>query len=405
MVMAENKDTRILTHLYRTVAMRYDTGMKKTTTAACGLALLGGLTPQQFLRDYWHKRPLLIRNAIPDFDDLLSPQELAGLACEQDVQSRIVRYERQRWQLEQGPFDESDFLALPAKDWTLLVQGVNHHLQSAAQLLQRFSFIPYARLDDLMVSYAPDGGGVGPHYDSYDVFLLQGLGQRQWHVSQQQDLQLQEDAPLRILRHFDIEQSWLLNPGDMLYLPPQVAHWGIAVDDCMTYSIGFRAPSAQELAMQFLAYLQDRLALAGMYGDPDLQPPAHPAEIDSAMVSRVSAMLRTIRWDETDVANFLGSYLSEPNSHVLFDKPRATSLAQFRQRVAKRGLRLSPKSQLLFHEAQFFMNGEVVSIAPAQLDLMRELADQRHLQVGAIGDDNLLRQLHEWYLAGYLVFG
>ncbi|HYD33010.1 MAG TPA: cupin domain-containing protein, partial [Methylophilaceae bacterium] len=210
--------------------------MKKSQDAKSRLDLLGGLTAEQFLQEYWQKKPLLIRNAIPDFSGLLRPEELAGLACEEGVQSRLVSQQRNKWRVEEGPFEEERFLKLPARNWTLLVQEVNHHLDEADALLRRFNFIPYARLDDLMVSYAPDEGGVGPHFDSYDVFLLQGQGKRLWRISEQKDLSLIADAPLRILKHFETEQEWLLGPGDMLYLPPHIAHWGIAKGDCMTYS-------------------------------------------------------------------------------------------------------------------------------------------------------------------------
>ena len=388
--------------------MRYDAAMKKTlgdnmASDSC-VELLGGLTPEAFLRDYWQKKPLLIRGAVPDFAGLLSPDELAGLACEASVQSRLILRDARRWTIEHGPIDEARFGELPARDWTLLVQEVNHHLPEADALLQRFDFIPYARLDDLMVSYAPDGGGVGPHFDSYDVFLLQGQGERLWRISQQQDLTLEEGAPLRILKHFDTEQEYLLQAGDMLYLPPQVAHWGVAVGECMTYSIGFRAPSAQELASQFLDYLHGKLALPGMYEDPDLTVTGHPAEIDAAMVSRVAKMLAAIDWQEADVADFLGSYLSEPKPHLVFDPPRAMSLTSFRQRLQSKGVRLDGKSRLLYRGQRFYMNGEPVEAGAAELPALTELADRRCLPRGGTHDAALVARLHDWYSAGMLTF-
>ena len=252
------------------------------------LLLLNQLTPAEFLAEYWQKKPLLIRQAIPDFVGLLSPDELAGLACEDDVQARIVQRKNKKWTVKNGPFDEADFAKLPNKEWTLLVQSVNHHLSEAAELLKKFNFIPYARLDDLMVSYAPDGGGVGPHVDSYDVFLLQGIGKRRWKISAQTDLSLVEDAPLKILKHFETEQEWLLEAGDMLYLPPQIAHWGAAEgDDCMTYSIGFSALKTQELVHEFLNYLQDNIQAEGLYADADLRLQSHPAELSESMLNKV----------------------------------------------------------------------------------------------------------------------
>lgn len=388
--------------------MRYDDCMKNISRATAKnkeiRVLLGGITPAVFLRDYWQKKPLLIRGAMPGFNGLLSSEELAGLACEEDVESRLVTQSKGRWRLEQGPFDEGRFGKLPKKGWTLLVQNVNHFVQQAADLLREFDFIPHARLDDLMVSYAPDGGGVGPHFDSYDVFLLQGQGQRLWRISEQQDLRLVDGAPLRILENFHTEQEWLLEPGDMLYLPPQIAHWGIAVGDCMTYSIGFRAPAAQELVTEFLAYLQEKCVVEGMYADADLEVQRHPAKIGAGMLKQVTTMLKQIQWDESDVTEFLGCYLSEPKPHVVFDKPRAITEAMFRKRLQKNGVRLSGKSQMLFHSKQFFINGEPLEVPESSLSCLKQLADTKYLPAAHYSDDFLLTKLYAWYLAGYLEF-
>ena len=388
--------------------MRYHVNMKKTPHAIKRyqrpLALLGGITASQFLADYWQKKPLLIRAAIPRFTGVISAEELAGLACEEVVQARMVKKIKDVWQLEQGPFDEKYFSKLPAKNWTLLVQGVNHHSQEASELLKQFNFIPHARLDDLMVSYAPDGGGVGPHFDSYDVFLLQGQGKRRWRISDQQDLSLVENAPLRILKNFDTTQEWLLEPGDMLYLPPHIAHWGIAEGDSMTYSIGFRAPSAQELGNEFLSYLQENCALTGMYQDPNLKPQRHPAKIGSAMLAQVTDMLSNIRWTQADIAKFLGQYLSEPKSHVIFDPPRNISIATFKSRLEKKGIRLDLKTQMLFHGQHYFINGEMVELPKSSANTMRELADHRYLAPESCTDTIVLERLYEWYMAGYLQF-
>jgi 50S ribosomal protein L16 3-hydroxylase len=384
--------------------MRYDANMKKSKKNNGDKTLLGGITPQQFLREYWQKKPLMIRGAIPGFTGVLSAEELAGLACEDDVQSRLVSQAKGNWRLEHGPFEEERFAKLHAKNWTLLVQSVNQHLPEAMALLQRFDFIPYARLDDLMVSYAPDGGGVGPHFDSYDVFLLQGQGKRLWRVSQQQDLTLVEGVELKILKNFHTEQEWLLEPGDMLYLPPHVAHWGVAVGDCMTYSIGFRAPSVQELAGQFLNFMQDRLDLAGVYADADLKLQTHPAKISKAMLKEVVKAIKRIQWEEADVAEFLGCYLTEPKLHVVFDKPRSMNIAKFRQQLIHDGIQLSLKSQMLFDEQHCFINGELVKMSPDNTVLMRQLADNRSLPAGGFEDIFLIEKLHEWYLAGYVQF-
>lgn len=376
------------------------------------LTLLNGLTPVQFLAEYWQKKPLLIRQAIPEFSGLLSADELAGLACEDDVQSRIVQLKKGKWSVQHGPFDESSFSKLPEKDWTLLVQSVNHYLPEASELLQQFDFIPHARLDDLMVSYAPPGGGVGPHFDSYDVFLLQGQGKRLWRISEQKDLSLVEGAPLRILQNFVTEQEFMLEAGDMLYLPPQIAHWGIAAadgEDCLTYSIGFRAPKHQELVTEFLGYMQDKLAqeklvLTGMYQDSDLTMTEHPGEISASMIGKVTDILNKIQWSEQDVAEFLGQYLSEPKPDVLFD-PNKMALKKFSDKLASEGISLDLKSQMLFTGNTFYLNGEAATFNGEAGALLKTLADKRTMQPYSGKDTALQQQLYDWYVAGYLNFG
>ena len=233
--------------------------------------LLGGHAPATFLRRYWQKEARLVRDAVPGFAGLFSRKALFDLAGRDDVESRLVVRGRGTWTMEHGPFRRARFSALPATGWTLLVQGVNLHSDAADALLRRFAFLPYARLDDLMVSYAAPGGGVGPHFDSYDVFLLQGEGRRRWRYGRQADLSLKAGLPVKILRRFTPQQDAVLAPGDMLYLPPSYAHDGVAVDACTTYSIGFRAPSHNEIAQAFLDHLRDELALEGRYADPDLE--------------------------------------------------------------------------------------------------------------------------------------
>ena len=260
-----------------------------------------------------------------------------------------------------------------------------------------------------MVSYAPDGGGVGPHFDSYDVFLLQGCGQRLWRMSEQKDLSLVAGAPLRILQSFHSEQEWTLSAGDMLYLPPHVAHWGIAIGDCMTYSIGFRAPSAEELSGEFLNYLEMRRELSGRYSDPDLTVQSHPAEISASMIKKVHSILDGLKWNEEDVASFLGQYLSEPKSHVVFEHPPSMPLKTFSKRIALDGIKLSYKSQLLKAQDSFYLNGEVLEVDPDSVDLMMKLADGRQLSSDELSEavkahENLVDQLYDWYLAGWLIF-
>jgi 50S ribosomal protein L16 3-hydroxylase len=372
------------------------------------LTLLGGITPSQFLTEYWQKKPLLIRQAIPNFTGLLNPNELAGLACEDDVQARIISFKKDKWTVKNSPFDEDDFTKLPKADWTLLVQNVNHYLPEAADLLALFSFIPHARLDDLMMSYAPKGSGIGAHVDSYDVFLLQGAGKRNWKISAQLDLSLVGNAPLKILQNFKAEQEWTLEAGDMLYLPPQVAHWGVSEsDDCMTYSIGFRAPKTQELMHEFLNYLQDNISADGLYTDADLALQKHPAEISSTMVKRVSSALQELTWDKQHVADFLGRYLTEPKLGVLFTPARKISKAEFTKQLTAKTLLLSLKSQLLFTHDNFYLNGEKLAV-PAELnEVIKHLADKKYLNITALQANihaACSDALYEAYSAGYLCF-
>ena len=367
------------------------------------LSLLGGLTVNEFLRDYWQKKPLLIRQAFPQFNGLIDPQQLIALACTEDVQARLVTQRRGKFELLQAPFEPEDLDNLGKDKWTVLVQGVNHYLPEAAALLKHFAFIPHARLDDLMVSYAPKGGGVGPHFDSYDVFLLQGSGHRRWQISAQADRSLIEGAPLRILRDFRVEQEWVLEAGDMLYLPPHYAHNGIAEDDCMSYSIGFRTPAYQELAEQFLVYLQDRIEVDGMYADPDLKTQKHPSEISAAMLHQAEQAIQQVRWDKEDIANFLGCYLSEPKPHIFFDAPeRPLSLAKFRQALQKQGVKLDLKSQMLCHASWIFMNGEAHQAREGDYLLLRNLADRRESPALKDCSAELIELLYQWYLDGYI---
>ncbi len=370
--------------------------MKKST-------LLGGLTPQQFLRDYWHKKPLLIRQALPGLKPLLSREALCALAGRDDVESRLISHANNGWQLRNGPFER-----LPSfrkKDWTLLVQGANLHVDAADALMQQFRFIPDARLDDLMISYATDDGGVGPHFDSYDVFLLQAHGQRRWRISAQQDLSLVEDTPLKILKHFRAEQEFVLEPGDMLYLPPHYAHDGVAIGECMTYSIGFRAPSYQELGQAFLQFMADSIDLPGRYADPDLTTARHPAEIGGAMLTRVADELAKVRFTDDDIAIFLGEYLSEPKASVFFNAPaRPLTLKRFAQSAASRGVALSPKTRMLYRGKHLFINGESFAVDRSDKALLAALADARRLDGASVSvaSDDVLEALYTWYEDGWL---
>ncbi len=363
---------------------------------------MGGLTTRVFLRRYWQQRALLIRDAVPNFTGVLSDAALLRLATRDDVESRIVLREGQRWSVEHGPFRPAYLKALPDRNWTLLVQGVNLHVASADTLLRRFAFLPYARLDDLMVSYARPGGGVGPHFDSYDVFLLQGPGRRRWRISRQRDLSLRPSVPLKILAHFRPEFDHTLGAGDMLYLPPNYAHDGVAVETCTTYSIGFRAPAANELATAFLDWLRDHIGLEGRYHDAGLAPTTTPARIGDAMLAQCAAMLAGIRWKQSDIADFLGCFLTEPKAHVFFDPPKPPmGHAAFARKMRQRGVALDARTQLLYHADAMFINGETTAWPQGGKPAMVRLANQRQL-TGFQCTKPLIAQLHGWYRDGFL---
>ncbi len=385
------------------------------TTSLPPSPLLGGLAPDVFMKRYWHKRPLLIRQAIPGFTAPLSRDALFALAAQDDVESRLVSFARKRWQLAHGPFDADDLPPLTRKQWTLLVQGVNLHAPAVDALMQQFRFIPDARLDDVMISYATDGGGVGPHLDSYDVFLLQAHGQRRWRIGPQRDTTWQEGVPLRILKHFDAEEEWVLAPGDMLYLPPGYAHDGVAVGECMTYSIGFRAPLEQEMLENFLYYLAENAAdlpfarhFAGRYADPKQSAVKHPAALPDAMIDTLMSQLEKVRWGQKEVEDFLGRWLSEPKSHVFFDPPeRPISVDKFAREAASRGVSLSPKTQLLYRRNRYYVNGEPLEVPASTRSTLRMLADHRKLNATECAnfeqkDQEIVEILYDWYASGWL---
>ena len=377
----------------------YNRAMKKLT-------LLGGISPDVFLRDYWHKKPLLVRQAIPDFAPLLAPAALFDLASRDDVESRIVSRKGKHWDMQRGPFAAMPAATDGKSDWTLLVQGVNLHDASADALLRQFRFIPDTRLDDLMISHATDGGGVGPHVDSYDVFLLQAHGQRRWRIGAQRDLSLVDGLPLKVLRNFTPDAEYVLEPGDMLYLPPHYAHEGVAIGECMTYSIGFRSPAYQELGEAFLQFMSDTIDLPGRYADPDLKPTTHPAQIDAAMLENVGEQLRKIRFTDDDIAIFLGEYLSEPKAAVMFDPPaRPLTAARFALSAAKRGVILSLKTQMLYRGRHVFINGESFGVEKADRVVLAALADRRSLEPAELAglSDDVAEALHLWYCDGWLM--
>lgn len=369
------------------------------------IPFLGGLSAEQFLAEYWQKKPLLVKNAFPGFNGLIERDALLDLASDPDAEVRLVEFKDAGWQVRRSPFKDKDIRKKRKHPWTVLVQGLNLFIPAAEAFMRRFSFVPWARLDDLMVSYAVDKGGVGPHFDDYDVFLIQGMGKRLWQIGPQEDKTLIEDAPLKILKNFKPAEEWLVEPGDLLYLPPHWAHNGIAQGECMTYSVGFRSPNAQELAYEFLAYLQDRIEIPGLYADPDLQKQAHPGEIGNAMVAQVADMIAKVRWDQDDVRNFLGCYLSEPKPHIYFTPPEEPlSPDALGQAMANRGVVLDPRTQMLFSGPTLFVNGESYDL-DADADLLRRLADDRRLDRIEKLATTTLATVHEWYLDGFLHLG
>lgn len=373
------------------------------TTPAERSRLLGGLTPAQFLRKHWHRHPRLIREALQGFDGFLDRSRMFELACRDGVESRLVIRDGRQWSLDHGPFRRKDLSRLPARNWTLLVQGVDLHLDDGARLLSRFDFVPRARLDDLMVSYAVPGGGVGPHFDSYDVFLLQGPGRRRWRISAQNELDLRPNVPLRILRRFRAEDSFVLGPGDMLYLPPRFAHEGTALDECLTYSIGFRAPTYSELAQEFLHDLADGLDLPGRYADPGLTVSRHPGRLPSKLTDAAEAELRRVRWRRRTLESFLGRYLSEPKREVVFEPlEELPSAAALRRSLAGGGIRLHRKSRLLYCTGAAFMNGEVYRFPRGVPSWLVELADRGEVLRPSLTPAGL-ELVREWLGDGFIV--
>lgn len=364
--------------------------------------LLGGLSPRMFLHKHWQQRPFFVRGALPGCSDWLRPETLFALAGREDVESRLVTRARGRWQVEHGPFTRRTLASMPARHWTLLVQGIELFLPEASRLLQQFSFIPHARLDDLMASYAVTGGGVGPHFDSYDVFLLQGAGTRRWRVSAQDNLAVVENAPLRILKRMRPGLEWTANPGDLLYLPPRYAHEGTALSPCITLSVGFRIPGKHELAAGFLDFLQDELNIDGMLEDRGLPWQRHPAQLPDFLVGKFARVLDRIRWSNADVQRFAGCWMSTPKPHVVFRRPaRALPFASFNRRIIKSGVNLALPTRMLYAGNRIFINGECHVVDRDDLGALVTLADTREMPALVLRASTA-RQLHAWYRAGYL---
>ncbi|MEY2617183.1 MAG: hypothetical protein RL522_185 [Pseudomonadota bacterium] len=364
------------------------------------LTLLGGLSPTQFMKRHWQRKPLLVRGAVPGMRALVPTQRLFELAGQDGVESRLVVQDPGGgWTLRQGPFARRAIPAAKRAGWTLLVQGMDLHDAGVHALLQQFRFVPEARLDDLMISHASDGGGVGPHFDSYDVFLLQAHGRRRWRIGRQQDLSLQPDVPLKILARFEPEQEFVLEPGDMLYLPPRYAHDGIAEGECQTYSIGFRAPRRGELARDLLRQMAEEAgedAGDAIYRDPGQPATATPGAIPEALQAFAQASVVVALRDGAALDRALGECLTEPKPSVWFERQSAPRRLQ--------AVALDARTRMLYDKRHIYLNGESWRAAGRDATLMRRLADRRALEAAdlAQASEEALALLRDWCEAGWL---
>ena len=334
-----------------------------------------GMPPERFLREFWQKKPLLVRNAFPAFDAPLTPEDLAGLACEDAALSRIVLHDRRRdaWTLRTGPFAEDEFPGMPRQDWTLLVQDVDKWDLDVAALLRHFDFLPRWRIDDVMVSFAAPGGSVGAHVDQYDVFLLQGLGRRRWQIDARPHppTDFRDDVELKLLREFTPSHDWVLEPGDMLYLPPGVPHHGVAEDACLTFSIGMRAPSRSELLVEFAEFLAESLPEEARYEDPDLAPPRDAGEIDDDALARLQRALPWVRAEGDDLRRFFGRFITRYRSAGdIAPPPKPPSDRMIESALAGGGLLVRhPFSRSAWartaEAAELYVDGEAHAALPA----------------------------------------
>ncbi len=367
------------------------------------LPLLGGISPEQFMSQYWQKKPLLIRAAVPDFKPLVDEQELLELAANDEVESRLVEHTAKGWKLTQGPIEKPP--SAKKKDWTLLLQGMDIQSPAVHALLQQFRFCPDARLDDVMISLAGEGGGVGPHFDSYDVFLLQASGRRRWQISKQKDLSLVPDAPLKILQNFKAAQEFTLEPGDMLYLPPRYAHDGVALDaSCQTYSIGFRAPKSGELARELLHRIAEEIAdgmeddprLAKLYQDASQEATSQPGLLPAALTAFASEAVSKALQDKTLIEQLIGEYLTDPKAGVYFEE--GSLQKNFKQ------IKLHPATRMSYDPKHMFINGQSFKCAGADAKLLRKLADDRMLSATELiaGSAALMPAIGEFAKEGWL---
>ena len=344
-----------------------------------------------FLRDHWQKTPCLIRNPWRDWQNPLDPDDLAGLACEDGVEARLVTRKRDDWKVEHGPFAEKRFAKTGKHPWTLLVQAVDQIVPDVAALIEPFRFVPNWRIDDVMVSYASDGGGVGPHFDQYDVFLIQGLGRRRWQVGAvaDADAAMQPNDDLRLLADFKATDEWVLEPGDILYLPPRFAHDGVAVgDDCMTYSVGFRAPSRAELIAHWCDHLLAELADDDRYADPDLLAQSNPGEIAPAALDRLHTMVSEKLNDRAGFARWFGGFTSTPKYPDADYTPEDAVGTNALRKALERGATLerNPASRFAFVRTgadalTLFVDGDGIDCTGETATLAEQLCAQPRIEV------------------------
>lgn len=357
---------------------------------------------KSFLETHWQRKPLLVRQALPGLPALISRDQLFSLAGQEDYDARLITQRGENWMAEAGPFTTKKLNRLGDAGWALLVHDVNHFSDEITELLLRFNFVSYARLDDVMVNYSPAGGSVGPHFDSYDVFLIQVGGRKRWQISTQSDRVLLPDSDVKILADFRAEQTWTLDPGDLLYLPPGVNHYGVALEPGFTYSIGFRAPAPTELAHGFLDFLRDRVELPGTFSDAGRTRQKNPAALDMRMAQWARSTLGGLRWNNQTVRTFLGEYLTEPKMHVIFEPlHEPIDAAALSRMVRYDGLRLDRRSRLMFHGNTLFMNGESHRL-PRISTAMVELANSRRSPPGEFFLDPEHALLLDWFNQGWV---
>jgi len=369
------------------------------------MALLGGLSAADFMRRHWQKKPLLVRAACSDALPDIDRSRLFALAARADVESRLVVRAGARWSVRPGPIARRALPTLATPAWTLLVQGVDLHDEQAHRLLRRFRFIADARLDDVMCSYASDGGGVGPHVDSYDVFLLQTSGRRRWRIGRAASPRLRDDVPLKMLAGFVASEEWLLEPGDMLYLPPAWGHDGVAVGACITASIGFRAPLAGELAADVLQRLAEASRDDGAsasddrrYRDAGAPPADQPARIPQSLQRFAAAAVERRVADRRATSRALGEVLSEPKPGTWFERSEASV-------VPTRAIALARRTRMLYDARFVYINGEAYRAGGRDATLMRQLADRRRLDAASVAAASVaaIELLADWLGAGWCV--